>query len=160
MSVLITLIAAITTTALGLAGGILLGTGCVRWYGISSFEGGSGYFVMFIGLFGGIAGLIVGLATALYCLLAGTKFEGWSSVLVAWGVAFAILLVASRLCAMEMTGVDLVTTSGTLELQRVSAADLLKFIRALGREPIRLAFDAAGAPSRIEPDAAPAHVQS
>ncbi len=42
----------------------------------------------------------------------------------------------------------------------ISPADLLKFIRALGREPIRLAFDAAGAPSRIEPDAAPAHVQS
>lgn len=42
----------------------------------------------------------------------------------------------------------------------VSPADLLKFIRALGREPIRLAFDAAGAPSRIEPDAASAHVQS
>jgi len=42
----------------------------------------------------------------------------------------------------------------------VSPADLLKFIRALGREPIRLAFDAAGAPSRIEPDAGPAHVQS
>lgn len=42
----------------------------------------------------------------------------------------------------------------------LSPADLLKFIRALGREPIRLAFDAAGAPSRIEPDAAPAHVQS
>lgn len=38
-------------------------------------------------------------------------------------IAFAILLVASRLCAMEMTGVDLVTTSGTLELQRVSAAE-------------------------------------
>ncbi len=35
----------------------------------------------------------------------------------------------------------------------ISPADLLKFIRSLGREPIRLAFDAAGAPSRIEPDA-------
>ena len=42
----------------------------------------------------------------------------------------------------------------------ISPADLLKFVRALGREPIRLAFDAAGAPSRIEPDAASAHVQS
>jgi Ala-tRNA(Pro) deacylase len=35
----------------------------------------------------------------------------------------------------------------------VSPADLLKFIKSLGREPIRLAFDAAGAPSRIEPGA-------
>lgn len=42
----------------------------------------------------------------------------------------------------------------------ISPADLLTFIRALGREPIRLRFDAEGQPSRIEPDAPPAHVQS
>lgn len=35
----------------------------------------------------------------------------------------------------------------------ISPADMLKFIRSLGREPIRLAFDAAGRPSRIEPGA-------
>ena len=33
----------------------------------------------------------------------------------------------------------------------ISPADMLKFIRALGREPIRLAFDAAGQPRLIEP---------
>jgi Ala-tRNA(Pro) deacylase len=33
----------------------------------------------------------------------------------------------------------------------VTPADLLKFIAALGRDPIRLAFDAEGRPSRIEP---------
>lgn len=32
----------------------------------------------------------------------------------------------------------------------ISPADMLKFIRALGREPIRLAFDAAGMPTRID----------
>jgi len=42
----------------------------------------------------------------------------------------------------------------------ISPSDLLKFIRALGREPIRLRFDANGQPSRIEPDATPAHVQA
>jgi Ala-tRNA(Pro) deacylase len=41
----------------------------------------------------------------------------------------------------------------------ISPADMLKFIRALGREPIRLAFDAAGVPARIEPDAASAHLE-
>ncbi len=41
----------------------------------------------------------------------------------------------------------------------VSPADLLKFVRATGHEPIRLAFDAAGRPSLIEPTAPPAHVQ-
>lgn len=40
----------------------------------------------------------------------------------------------------------------------ISPADMLKFVRSLGREPIRLAFDAAGVPARIEPDAGPAHV--
>lgn len=40
----------------------------------------------------------------------------------------------------------------------VSPGDMLKFVRALGREPIRLAFDAAGKPARIEPDAPLAHV--
>lgn len=42
----------------------------------------------------------------------------------------------------------------------ISPTDLLKFIRSLGREPIRLGFDAAGAPSLIEPDAPSAHLQS
>lgn len=40
----------------------------------------------------------------------------------------------------------------------MSPADLLKFVRSLGREPIRLAFDGEGVPRRIEPDAATAHV--
>lgn len=35
----------------------------------------------------------------------------------------------------------------------ISPADLLKFIASLGREPIRLAFNAEGLPSRIEPRA-------
>lgn len=32
----------------------------------------------------------------------------------------------------------------------ISPADMLKFIRSLGREPIRLKFDAQGLPTRIE----------
>jgi len=40
----------------------------------------------------------------------------------------------------------------------ISPADLLKFVRSLGREPIRLSFDAEGIPTRIESDAAPAHL--
>jgi Ala-tRNA(Pro) deacylase len=35
----------------------------------------------------------------------------------------------------------------------ISPADLMKFLRSLGREPIRLAFDAEGQPHRIEPEA-------
>ena len=40
----------------------------------------------------------------------------------------------------------------------ISPTDMLKFIRALGREPIRLSFDPQGLPTRIEPDAPPAHL--
>jgi Ala-tRNA(Pro) deacylase len=35
----------------------------------------------------------------------------------------------------------------------ISPADLMKFLRSLGREPIRLAFDGEGQPRRIEPEA-------
>ncbi len=42
----------------------------------------------------------------------------------------------------------------------ISPADLLKFIRALGREPLQLAFDAEGQPSRIEPDTSSAHLHT
>lgn len=42
----------------------------------------------------------------------------------------------------------------------ISPGDMLKFIHALGRAPIRLGFDAAGAPRRIDPAAPPAHVES
>ncbi|MBL8536653.1 MAG: prolyl-tRNA synthetase associated domain-containing protein [Hyphomonadaceae bacterium] len=40
----------------------------------------------------------------------------------------------------------------------ISPADMLRFIRGLGREPIRLAFDAAGLATRIEPSASSAHI--
>lgn len=42
----------------------------------------------------------------------------------------------------------------------ISPAGMLKFVRSLGREPIRLAFDAAGQPRRIEPEPSSAHVQA
>jgi Ala-tRNA(Pro) deacylase len=40
----------------------------------------------------------------------------------------------------------------------ISPADMLKFVRATGHEPIHIAFDGAGAPSLIEPAAPPAHL--
>jgi len=41
----------------------------------------------------------------------------------------------------------------------ISPTDLLKFCRATGHDPIRLAFDAHGAPTLIEPGGRSAHVQ-
>lgn len=42
----------------------------------------------------------------------------------------------------------------------ISPADMLVFVRALGREPIRLAFDAEGKPALIEPAPTFAHVRA
>lgn len=39
----------------------------------------------------------------------------------------------------------------------ISPDGMMAFIRSLGREPIRLAFDVSGQPRRIEPEAASAH---
>lgn len=41
----------------------------------------------------------------------------------------------------------------------ISPKDMVKFISALGRTPVRLCFDAAGQPALIEPNAASAHVE-
>jgi Ala-tRNA(Pro) deacylase len=41
----------------------------------------------------------------------------------------------------------------------ISPADMLKFVRATGHEPIRIGFGAAGEPSMIEPGASPAHLE-
>src|SRR5438128_1087598 len=49
------------------AGALLAGavaTRAVRWYSISSFEGGSAYFVAAIGIMGMFAGLAIGLVCA------------------------------------------------------------------------------------------------
>ncbi len=42
----------------------------------------------------------------------------------------------------------------------ISPDGMMTFIRSLGREPVRLAFDAAGQPRRIEPEAASAHFKA
>jgi hypothetical protein len=79
-------------TALG-AGGVVAAW-CVDWYRISSFEGNSGYFVVFMALLSGIAGTIVGLVVARVVASApamnGFKALGWALAIVlavAGGVA-------------------------------------------------------------------------
>lgn len=61
MSWLLTILVGILTAVVCGAAACYLATLCVEWYRISSFEGGSGYFVAFITLFGLILGLILGL---------------------------------------------------------------------------------------------------
>ena len=55
---------ALLTGLVSLIAGGVVAEWCVGWYRISSFEGGSGYFVVFMALLSGIAGTIVGLVIA------------------------------------------------------------------------------------------------
>lgn len=64
MGWLLSIVVAILAGAAGLVGAGAVATACVRWYRISSFEGGSGYFVIGIGLAGAVAGAILGLVIA------------------------------------------------------------------------------------------------
>lgn len=61
---LVYFLASLPAAAVGLVCGGFVASKCVRWYRISSFEGGSGYFVVFMALLGAAAGLITGLVTA------------------------------------------------------------------------------------------------
>lgn len=58
-------VALLTAIAGALASGSVAAL-CVDWYHVSSREGGSGYFVLFLGLFGVLAGGVIGLITARY----------------------------------------------------------------------------------------------
>lgn len=55
---------AVASGTLGLFGAGVLGSACVRWHRISGFEGGSGFFVIYLALGGGLLGGIAGLAIA------------------------------------------------------------------------------------------------
>jgi len=64
MTWLASLAIALLTGLVSLFAGGVVAEWCVGWYRISSFEGGSGYFVVFMALLSGVAGTIVGLLIA------------------------------------------------------------------------------------------------
>lgn len=71
---------------------------CVKWYRISSFEGEAGYFVVGIALLGGIAGLAIGIAAAVWAAKgAGGSTEGGAGFIRTLGYALATMLVISGL---------------------------------------------------------------
>ena len=61
MSWLSTIFTAIVTAAIGTVVSGYFANLAVRWYRVSSFEGGSGYFVVGLALCGLVAGLVIGL---------------------------------------------------------------------------------------------------
>lgn len=64
MSWLLTFATAILSALVGGAGMFGIASAGVKWYRVSSFEGGSGYYVVFLGLFGVIGGFVAGLIAA------------------------------------------------------------------------------------------------
>jgi len=64
MSWLVSLATALLSGVVGGAGMFGIAHLGVKWYRISSFEGGSGYYVIFLTLFGAIGGFVAGLVAA------------------------------------------------------------------------------------------------
>lgn len=80
MSWFVTLAVALASAVFSGALGLGIGLACVRWYGISGFEGKSGYFVVAVILLAAMAGFVMGLVTA---RLQGGEIEaGFGAVLL------------------------------------------------------------------------------
>ncbi len=88
MNWLLTILVGLITAAACGAAACYLGTLCVEWYSISSFEGGSGYFVAFMTLFGIVIGLILGIVTSR--VVAGGASPGF---LRAQGISLAEVVI-------------------------------------------------------------------
>jgi hypothetical protein len=107
-----TFLIAVLSAALGGFAGGLVATGGVKWYRISKFEGGAGYFVVFMGLLGIVAGLLIGIVTALSVW--ADSGGGFLKVLgLAWGI---ILLTGGVIAAVSRLLADVPPTIDGQEL--------------------------------------------
>lgn len=70
MSWLSSIVIGVLTAAAGCFAAGFLGTFCVRWYRISSFEGGAGYYVLSFAFVGTLAGLIGGIVASRFVPIA------------------------------------------------------------------------------------------
>lgn len=96
MSWLQSIVIALLTGVLGLFCGGLVMAGCVRWHNVSSFEGKSGFAIIFVALFGAVAGVVIGLVVArlVAAAEAPTFLRGLG---MATGVVVGISVVAAGL---------------------------------------------------------------
>lgn len=96
------------TAALGCVGAGFVATKCVRWYRISSFEGGSGYYVVAIALLG----IVVGFAAGIICsrIVAGWEASGFPKGLGLATASMGGLVVVAGLLAR--LGADISPTIG------------------------------------------------
>src|SRR4051794_735046 len=97
MNWLLSLLIALLSGILGLFSAGFIMSACVKWYRISSFEGGAGYAVMFAALGGGIAGFVIGLVTT-RLVAAGANPGFFKGLGCAWGVILVISAVAVTSC--------------------------------------------------------------
>jgi hypothetical protein len=96
-------------------GGIGIGVLCVEWYRIPSREGGSGYFVIFLGLIGLVLGLVIGVVCA-RIVAAGAAPGFLKGLGVAAGSCVGLLMIVTLICWLAA---DLDTTlhGNPVELQ-------------------------------------------
>jgi hypothetical protein len=100
---LLSILIGILTGTLGCVGAGFVAALCVRWYRISSFEGGSGYYVVFLALGGAVAGFIIGMVSARAVGFFGTP-TFLNTLGVSLGSMLTLLLIA---CALARLGADI-----------------------------------------------------
>ena len=97
MSWLASFLVALLTAAVGLVLGGFIASHAVSWYRISSFEGGSGYFVVGMALLGFVAALVIGLVASRIVAASAHpgvwRAIGWSQLTVV-GIAAIIAGIA------------------------------------------------------------------
>ncbi len=72
---------------------------CVSWYDVSSREGASGFFVIYMALFGGIIGAVIGLIVARQTVgYAGPGF--WKELPASLGVILVIAGIITLVCRL------------------------------------------------------------
>ena len=87
----------ILNAIIGIFGVGTLGALCVDWFRISGREGGSAYFVIFLGLLGGVAGLVLGI-TGARILGSGTAPGFLKALGLICGSTVGLLLLATLIC--------------------------------------------------------------
>lgn len=108
MSWFLSILVGVPIAVLGACAGFLIGSLNVRWYRISGFEGGSGYYVVMLTLAGGLVGLLTGIVTSR--MVAGWPEPGFAkalglAALLMLGLALLVLL-ACRLGADVPPSID------------------------------------------------------
>jgi hypothetical protein len=112
MTWLVSILVALICGVLGLLLGGFIANSCVSWYQISSREGASGYFVIFVALCSGVAGLVLGFIAAR--IIAWNFGPGFGKELL--GALAAVILVAGVTTLMCRVLADIPPTINGREL--------------------------------------------